>query len=106
MNVEIRTEAEQFLFGEYINRIFFALHHTLSFTVWGRGAAAAQVAGAETREIYMYHIVYNRRQYKNLLVCLAKYMDSTQKYVEECFEHSRSVAKFIVTEWGIQWSPE
>ncbi len=31
--VEIRTEAEQFLFGEYTKRIFFAVHHTLSFTV-------------------------------------------------------------------------
>jgi hypothetical protein len=33
MNVEIRTAAEQFLVGEHINRISFAVHHTLSFTV-------------------------------------------------------------------------
>jgi hypothetical protein len=27
MNVEIRTEAAQFLLGDYINRIFFAVYH-------------------------------------------------------------------------------
>ncbi len=30
VNVEIRTEAAQFLFGEYRNRIFFAVHILVS----------------------------------------------------------------------------
>jgi hypothetical protein len=34
MNVEIRTEAAKFLFGEYINRIFFAVEESEVF--WTR----------------------------------------------------------------------
>ncbi len=37
MNVEIRTEAAHFLFGEYINRIFFAVQESEVF--WTRDTA-------------------------------------------------------------------
>jgi hypothetical protein len=35
MNVEIGTEAVQFLSLEYINRIFFAVYNTVSKEFWG-----------------------------------------------------------------------